>query len=312
MTQSLISIAQEPPFWQYTDEDGLPSMTIYQILQDQKGFIWLGTANGICRFDGNEFQRFDTALFSDSEILKLQEDEKGRIWFSNLSGQLGYIENEETIKFNPENFMGKGKIVDFQLLPGGTQVVALKENYEVRFFVFKNKVRQAENFLKDFKFMGIGYLSKSFNGNIFFSGIQRKNLHSSFSIYSLDKNNYEINKLNSTASFSTKTFYQAVSIDEDNRILFFTENMYLSTSDSFEKIEKNFGHIKNIAKIDNEVYVLTENGIHLFDSLSNTDTKNSKHILKKYSANWIIKDKENNYWVSTDGEGLFPYTKYQK
>ena len=31
--------AQNPLYWQITEEDGLPSMTVYQMLQDQKGFI---------------------------------------------------------------------------------------------------------------------------------------------------------------------------------------------------------------------------------------------------------------------------------
>lgn len=52
------AITQSPSLRQITDVEGLPSMTIYDILQDQKGYIWLGTDAGICRYDGYEFRTF--------------------------------------------------------------------------------------------------------------------------------------------------------------------------------------------------------------------------------------------------------------
>ncbi len=43
-----------------TDEGtGLRTNKIYSLFQDEKGFIWLGTANGIQRFDGGKFVSFD-------------------------------------------------------------------------------------------------------------------------------------------------------------------------------------------------------------------------------------------------------------
>ena len=39
----------------YTVDDGLSSNHVYGIVQDSVGFIWFGTDNGLCRFDGCEF-----------------------------------------------------------------------------------------------------------------------------------------------------------------------------------------------------------------------------------------------------------------
>ncbi len=42
----------------YDESSGLPHHHVTQVLQDKSGFIWLATWNGLCRFDGYEFQTF--------------------------------------------------------------------------------------------------------------------------------------------------------------------------------------------------------------------------------------------------------------
>ena len=42
----------------YDEEDGVPSNHVTQLLQDRYGFMWFSTWNGLCRFDGYEFQTF--------------------------------------------------------------------------------------------------------------------------------------------------------------------------------------------------------------------------------------------------------------
>lgn len=44
----------------YDEEDGVPSNHVTQLLQDSHGFMWFSTWNGLCRFDGYEFQTFKT------------------------------------------------------------------------------------------------------------------------------------------------------------------------------------------------------------------------------------------------------------
>ena len=45
----------------YTTLDGLPSLHLHAIAEDREGYLWLATlANGLCRFDGEEFRTFTT------------------------------------------------------------------------------------------------------------------------------------------------------------------------------------------------------------------------------------------------------------
>ena len=75
---------------QYTDQDGLPSLEIYDILQDRKGYIWLGTEAGLVRFDGYDFKVFTTDDgLPNNDIIAIAEDSKGRIWINSI-GPLGY------------------------------------------------------------------------------------------------------------------------------------------------------------------------------------------------------------------------------
>lgn len=86
--------SQDPLYWQLTDEDGLPGNTVYNVAQDGSGFIWLGTSNGICKYDGNAFTSYSHPEMLDNEVLTIRVDLYDRVWFNNLSGQLFYIEND--------------------------------------------------------------------------------------------------------------------------------------------------------------------------------------------------------------------------
>ena len=76
--------------------DGLPDTTVRAITQDRDGYLWVGTAGGIARFDGIRFRSFTTgntpALVSDS-IYDLAEDGAGRLWFATTHG-LAVREND--------------------------------------------------------------------------------------------------------------------------------------------------------------------------------------------------------------------------
>ncbi|MCB0804862.1 MAG: hypothetical protein KDC05_03635, partial [Bacteroidales bacterium] len=80
-----------------TSEDGLPQNTVNCILQDNKGFIWIGTQDGLCRYDGNQFQIYqnipsDTNSLSNNYVLSICEDGNGMIWAGTMSGGLNRID----------------------------------------------------------------------------------------------------------------------------------------------------------------------------------------------------------------------------
>jgi len=82
--------------WQV--EDGLPQSTITAILQTRDGYIWLGTQEGLVRFDGVRFTVFDkknTKNIKDSHILTLFEDHEGSLWIGTYGGGLNRLKDKE-------------------------------------------------------------------------------------------------------------------------------------------------------------------------------------------------------------------------
>lgn len=68
--------------------EGLKSNVVYCVMQDSKGYIWVGTEGGASRYDGYGFANFtkDDGL-TDNDVFQIHEDKKGRLWFLTYSGE---------------------------------------------------------------------------------------------------------------------------------------------------------------------------------------------------------------------------------
>ena len=91
--------SQNYKFSHYTLEDGLSQETINTILKDSRGFLWLGTQDGLNRFDGDRFEVFkyeeQKNSISGNHITKLLEDDYKNIWIG--TGNNGFC------IYNPKN-----------------------------------------------------------------------------------------------------------------------------------------------------------------------------------------------------------------
>src|SRR5688572_16436436 len=72
-------------FTRISTKEGLASNHVYTILQDKKGFMWFGTANGLQRYDGRKIIMFRTAepegdYLPARSISQIFLDKKGNFW----------------------------------------------------------------------------------------------------------------------------------------------------------------------------------------------------------------------------------------
>ena len=76
----------------WTQEQGLPQNTISAIAQTADGYLWLGTDEGLARFDGYEFVVFsrDTCKLPSNSILALAAGTDGALWIGTPSGLTEY------------------------------------------------------------------------------------------------------------------------------------------------------------------------------------------------------------------------------
>jgi ligand-binding sensor domain-containing protein/signal transduction histidine kinase/AraC-like DNA-binding protein len=91
-------------FKKYTVENGLSDSNINAICQDQFGFIWIGTDNGLNRFDGYEFKIYshdpnDTTTICHKEVSSVLIDKEGNLWVgSRWNGLSLYNRKTDTFK----------------------------------------------------------------------------------------------------------------------------------------------------------------------------------------------------------------------
>lgn len=86
------SAAQNLKFKHYNDNDGLSHNSVRHIVQDEKGFLWLGTFSGLNRFDGYQFKSYlsnstkENKLYNDDiTVLKLDK-ENNNLWIGTRRG----------------------------------------------------------------------------------------------------------------------------------------------------------------------------------------------------------------------------------
>ena len=71
--------------------DGLPGPAVQNIMQDSRGYIWVGTTDGISRFDGTHFTSYSTGTeqgdtLMNNHILSIYENRSHNLLIGTLEG----------------------------------------------------------------------------------------------------------------------------------------------------------------------------------------------------------------------------------
>jgi ligand-binding sensor domain-containing protein/signal transduction histidine kinase len=94
-------------------EDGLPQSTVTCMAQASDGYLWLGTQNGLVRFDGVKFRVFDennTPAIKNSRIVRLLSDKDGALWVGTEHGGLVCLRKGQ---FTSYEVPGRGTTHDY-------------------------------------------------------------------------------------------------------------------------------------------------------------------------------------------------------
>ncbi|MBI9069958.1 MAG: helix-turn-helix domain-containing protein [Melioribacteraceae bacterium] len=125
----------------YNINDGLVQSTVKSLFQDKKGFIWIGTENGLSCFDGKEFRNFQKPkdLFKTG-IVTIGQLENNNLLILNFDGDLWEFDGESFSQYKINNFDDDIVITDFSVTESGCIIVGTLRNGI--FLVNNNLVQQ--------------------------------------------------------------------------------------------------------------------------------------------------------------------------
>jgi ligand-binding sensor domain-containing protein len=110
-------------FEHFNTEDGLAHIAVNSILQDRYGYLWVGTWNGLSRYDGYRFRNYtfdpnDPLTLTHGTIYNIKESADGELWAATEGGLDRYIREED--RFMP--YVGNCK----EKMPCGARFYALE------------------------------------------------------------------------------------------------------------------------------------------------------------------------------------------
>ncbi|WP_281171574.1 ligand-binding sensor domain-containing protein [Desulfovibrio inopinatus] len=277
--------AGEDTFFEHLSvSQGLSHSGVYCFLQDSKGFMWIGTEDGLNRYDGTDFKIFrhdpeNEKSISHNEVWSIQEDSQGNLWIGTWGGGLNrfnwdtetftrYMHNEEDTTSISHNLVG---------------IVQIDKNDTV--------------------------WASTFGGGLNRFDIKKH----TFTRYTHDKNNPN--------SLSSNTLWP-VYVDRKGIVWIGTIGAGLDRFDPQTETFVHYRHDTNSSQsLDSDeiwsiyedrhgvLWVGTDRGLNAFDPETETFThyqhnEEDDTSISKSNIWSIVEDKEGNFWVGSWGDGL--------
>ena len=126
----------------FTANNGLSQGVITAILQDQKGFMWFSTWNGLDKFDGYSFKNYkafpgDGCMLTNNRIVYIAESQYGNIWCQTYDGHIFLFDTKEekfidVLQSIEEETKHINLVKQFYVLPKGVTWVVCDKGFNFR------------------------------------------------------------------------------------------------------------------------------------------------------------------------------------
>ncbi|WP_304067130.1 hybrid sensor histidine kinase/response regulator transcription factor [Pedobacter glucosidilyticus] len=326
---SLYAQHEEPIFKHLTINEGLSQNTVFSVYQDASGFIWIGTEDGLNRFDGYEFKVFkndpaDRKSLINNQVNVILEDKNHRLIIGSAGGLSIY--NRDTEDF--ENIsIPSSNSKNLQLVNYITAIVEA-ENNKLWLATFDGlkllnlKTKQLENNLitqKTDKFK-IQTLLRDQDGILWIS------LKQTLLCYHSKKQS--VVAIPSSLQEKLKSFpgdIRVIKQDKKGNIWLGSEQAGLFVYDITTKICRNYSHnpadskslpinvVRDIFFYDDyKVWIATRKGLCIFyldtqQFYTYTHNKYNPESLSHRSVLKIMRDKAGSIWIGTFAGGVNVY-----
>lgn len=291
---------------QLDNTNGLSNSSVNTIFQDAEGLLWIGTWDGLNRYDGNKFKIFRPELdngnsLTNQVILKIDEDKSGYIWVLTLHGLNRYHKQSDT--FTRYYF-------------------SRKEQPPLSESEFHMALDTAKNVYCAVKDWGIGYFDGENFQPLSIPGLPdlavRKIAFTASGRMLILFNNHKLYAVNiETSAIGTKSATQVEEISEGvtdfepistNALFYLTDSkkaVLHSIITGQIRILDDLHPESIVAKVNEGVLIQGASGHVIINGLGEIVSKGWARQLKKQKWTTVLEGSEHIIWTGTDGDGLF-------
>ncbi len=292
----------------YNEEDGLNSSYTYGLIQDRNGYIWIGSDNGLFRFDGKEFKQFSSKSgLKNIEALYSYPMPNGEIFIATFLNNFAYLKNGTVInsdmnselkkikfKHNPDYAYGKNELYMFSATDPDD--IFVYQNEKVTRIPLDPK-RDTAQVRYTFGFDPQNKLL------YFYDQSKGKNLKA-YNIVSKKETTCNISVEKNTIIFKRDHYF--IFRNKKNIDIYELHNKFFFKKIHSLTLEENVYRIV----IDKEMRIwacLEKGGVQYFrQSLKDSSPLTIPiKIMDQYIIHDILVDKDNNAWFSTRNNGVF-------
>lgn len=294
---------------QLDNTKGLSNSSVNSIFQDSENLIWIGTWDGLNRYDGNSFKIFRPELDNDNSlsnqvILKIDEDNTGKIWILTMHGINRY--DKKTGTFQRYYFTRKNKPPlsesEFNMaLDASKNVFCAVKDWGIGYFNGSEfQLARIKNFpkkaVKKMEFTSTGELLVLFENNELYAlSFESKNAISKVKLVSKEIRTFEIvpnHKICLISVTGDASFYSL--LDKKRQSL----------------TEKNSVNI--VGHIPEGLVLSSKSGYSIVDNAGKSISTPWLKYLKNQKITALIQGNENVIWTGTDGDGIFKMFPLEK
>ncbi len=306
--------ADDLKFKHLTIDDGLSQNTVNTIYQDHKGLIWIGTWDGLNKYDGYDFVIFkndgrNPNSLNDNRVNAVIEDKKNQLWIGTSSGLNLFDRDLEVFKSFPNKSNKPYAVYNIVEDKNGIIWLATDEGIKCLNPLAGKLIDIELNLGRDKRIQSI-YIDKNnllwvgkFKG-LYFYDLHKKKLVSGYpTLQNAVKNSW----IRAIKSQEDGSYWLAT---EAEGILRFKNNNQIDYFTSASGLLSNT--IRSILIVNkDEIWVGTKFGLSILNpntgNVKNYTYKSedkSQHSLSQASVRYLYKDKEGNVWLGTYSGGI--------
>lgn len=284
--------AQQRHVESFSVEEGLPQSQVYDILQDNRGYLWLGLfSGGVARFDGHNFKAFTVQEgLPDNSVLALHEDSTGTLWFGTQGGLATY-DGRSIQAFTTKEGLPHNRILSISDGPRGQVWFATPGG------VFSYAGTGFEPLASD-SLSDASPQSLAARGDTLWIGTGE-------GLYRYDGTN--LTHVGPEQGFPAESAY-ALSVDGDSTLWMSTgRGVFRYDGTAFKRLEGT----EDLAVYDiqrsskGHIWIGSDSGLHRYvDGEKQLVTSE----LDGVGIQSLYRDREDNLWIGTNLEGLYKYT----